>query len=107
MTSASIYGQPPELPADCESTGLARRRSSPCGSVTGRSPRRRSTCYSPARGPSAGTVRRHDLAVLTVDRVDDAGHRFACQQGAGHRQRVIDDLFGFEQRLGAFELPHG
>jgi hypothetical protein len=34
MTSASIYGQPPELPADYESTGLARRRSSPCGSVT-------------------------------------------------------------------------
>jgi hypothetical protein len=79
MTSASIYGQPPELPADYESTGLARRRSSPCGSVTGRSPRRRST-YSPARGPSAGAVRRHHLAVLTVDRIDDAGHRLACQQ---------------------------
>src|SRR5260370_2257311 len=24
-----------------------------------------------------------------------------------HPQRVIDGLFGFEQRLGAFELPHG
>jgi hypothetical protein len=67
----------------------------------------RSTCYSPARRPSAGAVRRHHLAVLTVDRVDDAGHRLACQQGAGHPQPVIDGLFGFEQRLGAFELPHG
>jgi hypothetical protein len=34
--------------------------------------------------------------VLTVDRVDDAGHRLARQQGAGHPQRVIDGLFGFE-----------
>jgi len=44
--------------------------------------------------------------VLTVDRVDDAGNRLTCQQGAGHPRRVIDGLFGFEQRLDAFELPH-
>jgi hypothetical protein len=50
-----------------------------------------------------GAVRRHHLAVLTVDRGDDAGHCLACQQAAGHPQRVIDSLFGFEQRLGAFE----
>jgi hypothetical protein len=36
-----------------------------------------------------------------------AGHRLACQQAAGHPQRVTDGLFGFEQRLVAFELPHG
>ncbi len=35
MTSASIYGQPPELPADCESTGLARRRSLLPGALSG------------------------------------------------------------------------
>jgi hypothetical protein len=46
--------------------------------------------------PSAGAVRRHYLAVLTVDGGDDAGHRLACQQAAGHPQRVIDGLFGFE-----------
>jgi hypothetical protein len=40
----ALYGQPPELPADHESTGMARRRSSPCGSAPSRSPRRRSTC---------------------------------------------------------------
>jgi hypothetical protein len=45
--------------------------------------------------------------VLTLDCVDDAGHRLACQQEAGHPQLVIDGLFGFEQRLGAFKLPHG
>jgi len=39
---------------------------------------------------NAGAVRRHHLAVLTVDRGDDAGHRLACQQAAGHPQRVID-----------------
>jgi hypothetical protein len=69
--------------------------------------RLRSICYSPARRPSADAVRRHHLAVLTVDRVDDAGHRLAYQQGAGHPQRLIDGLFGLEQRLGAFVFPHG
>src|SRR6266496_1805404 len=37
-----------------------------------------------------GAVRCHHLAVLTVVRVDDAGHRLACRQGAGHPQRVIE-----------------
>src|SRR3982074_1133696 len=37
---------------------------------------------------NAGAVRRPHLAVLTVDRGDDAGHRLACQQAAGHPQRV-------------------
>jgi hypothetical protein len=36
--------------------------------------------------------------VLTVGRVDDAGRRLACQQGAGHPQPVIDGFFGFERR---------
>jgi hypothetical protein len=44
--------------------------------------------------------------VLAADRVDDAGHRLARQQGAGDPKPVSDGLFGFEQRLCAFELPH-
>jgi hypothetical protein len=41
-------------------------------------------------------LRRCVPTVLTVDRVDHAGYRLACQQGADHPQRVIDGLFGFE-----------
>jgi hypothetical protein len=59
----------------------------------------------PGPPPVGGRGRRHHLAVLTVDRVGDGGHRLCCQQGTGHPQRVIDGLFGFEQRFGAFELP--
>ena len=43
---------------------------------------------SPGLAPG-GAVRRHHFAVLTVDRVDDAGHRLAYQQAAGHPQWVI------------------
>jgi hypothetical protein len=60
-----------------------------------------------AGGPLRPDCERGERTVVTVDRVDDAGHRLACQQGAGHPQRVVDGLFGFEQRLGAFELPRG
>jgi hypothetical protein len=55
----------------------------------------------------AGAVRRHHVAVLTVDRGDNAGFALPASGAAGHPQRFIGGLFGFGQRLGAFELPHG
>jgi len=46
----------------------------------------------PEKGTISASV-EYMTAVLTVDRVDDAGHRLACQRAAGHPQRAIDGLF--------------